>query len=345
MTAAKTSLREWRVRIAAHTTPLPGSRPYDNARPLRVPGRFDGWRLLRFLSHRFPHISRAAWELEVDSHLILRDGKPLKANEVVRAGAALVHLLPKVVEPPVDNDIRVFYEDDELLAVNKPAPLPVHPSGRFNKNTLVSILTAAHPEVAWRLPHRLDADTTGVQLIAKTQQAARALQREFEARRVRKIYVAHVRDAPPSKNLTITAPISKEPRHAGSRQVLDEGRRCVTRCRTLHRLDDGSALVRVEPLTGRTHQIRLHLQLIGCPIVGDTVYGDTSSSSDLPPQGPTRSDAFTTATGSLALHAQSIRLRHPSAGRFMSFVVQAPAWFNGESDESRSPKTGGVEGR
>ena len=124
----------WPEALRAHTRPLPGSTPYEQLRPIRVRERFDGWPLLRFLSTSCPFASHDEWLEIVARERLLNNDQPARVDAIVRSGQVYVHVLPDMVEPDVNVDIRVLHDDDAILVVSKPAPLPVHPSGRFNKN-------------------------------------------------------------------------------------------------------------------------------------------------------------------------------------------------------------------
>jgi RluA family pseudouridine synthase len=190
----------------------------------------------------------------------------------------------EVTEPPVNDHIEILYEDDGLMILNKPAPLPVHPSGRFEKNSLISILRerAGDPEKPFHPIYRLDAWTTGVFLMATESERARFLHRQVEKKRMKKTYavlaVGNFGDAP----FTVDAPIGR--RSGGRRGVgaeLEKSKPCVTRFTPLARArTEGGArpsdrpltLLKAEPLTGRTNQIRIHIQHAGGYVLNDPLY-------------------------------------------------------------------------
>lgn len=312
---------EWRRRILDSTTPLPGAERYDNHRPLRVPGRFDNWRLLDFLREYHPHVDLAEWSEILGAGHIRDHNRALPSGAIVRGGQELIHLIPDCVEPDVSNDLGLIWEDASLLAVWKPAPLPVHPCGRFCRNTLIHFLRNAFPGTRFRLAHRLDADTTGLQLLTKTDEAAVGMQRQFEERTIEKVYLAEVDPAPQDDEFTVKTAISRRPSRAGSRRASSDdtaskGLAARTSFRVIERRDDSRALVEARPLTGRTHQIRLHLRVNGTSVVGDHAYG-----RDLDP-----ADAFTMDEPTLHLHSSSLKIRHPVSGEDLTLTAEAPAW-------------------
>lgn len=297
--------------LAARLRVLPGSLPYTNRRRLSVAGRFDGMTLRAFLAARHAHIAASTWETSLAEGRLEVDGKVVSAlDRVVRAGNQIVHVLENEVEPPVSAALRFLHEDDDIIVLAKPAPLPVHPSGRFNKNTVVGLLAAAFDDLSVHPVHRLDADTTGVLLLAKNPAAARALGRQLEARTVGKRYLAHVHGSPPAR-FDVDAPVRTRPDASGKRDSLG-GAPALTRFWTLARAEQ-SAVVAAWPRSGRTNQIRVHLAHVGHPIVGDVAYG------------PDANTEFQSG-GALRLHADALRFRHPSNEAAMRFVAPRPAW-------------------
>lgn len=306
--------------LARVVTPLPGSIPYVNRRPLTVAGRYDGWTLEAWLADRHPHIARAVWAASVAERRLEVDGRVASSLATpVRAGCRVVHSMPGTVEPPVHPGIEFLHEDEALLVLGKPAPLPVHPSGRFHKNTLTALLALACPDLDLRLVHRLDADTTGVMVLAKTRAAARSLAAQFEQGRVHKEYLAWVEGVTPL-SFARRDPVARHPHALGRRAVGPQGRAAETRCERL-RADDGRSLLLVRPQSGRTNQIRVHLAAAGYPIVGDAAYGG----------GPARPEVLTTASGGLCLHAWRLGFDHPSGER-RTFVAAPPTWAGGMDD-------------
>src|SRR3954447_5486308 len=157
-------------------SPLPGSEPYDNFRPVSVPEDCDGKTLVEALCRVVKHVPRAEWELECARGLIVnRERLPISAGQVVRAGERYLHKFPNVVEPDVNGNVEVLHEDEALIVVNKPAPLPMHAGGRFNRNTLQFILNAVYYPEKPRQAHRLDANTTGLVLLTRSRHFASKL--------------------------------------------------------------------------------------------------------------------------------------------------------------------------
>lgn len=252
--------------------PLPGSTAEDNFRPINVPLRFDHHSLLDCLCGMFPHYDRSTWLANIESGQVLFRGQPVDPHKAVRSGEQYHHIFPATIEPDVNADIKILWEDDALIIVDKPAPLPVHPCGRFERNTLTEILGRVYEPIKPRAVHRLDANTTGVIVLAKSRSWASKLQPQFENGQVRKRYVALVYGHPQDDAWTIDAPIRELPDSAGYREVHEDGLPAQTKIEVVERRDDGTSLLSVIPITGRTNQIRVHLWHAGYPIVGDPVY-------------------------------------------------------------------------
>ena len=311
-------LAELNRQLIAATTPLPGSQPYDNVRPMNVPLRFDRQPVIEFLLGMHTQLGRDFWQKSCDEGRVRFKQRPLSADESVRSGWRVEHWVPQTVEPDVSNSVRFLHEDDSILVIDKPAPLPMHPSGRFNRNTLVNFLKLAYPAAQLRTVHRLDANTTGVMVLAKKRAVAAKLSPQFVANEVKKVYLAKVTGHPTDDSFICQEPISAKASSAAGARVIDEaGLPSETRFLTVERFDDGTSLVECRPVTGRTNQIRLHLGHLGFPIVGDTVY-----SADQAQTMQTRS----VDSPPMCLHAWRLTICHPESGEPITFEATPPAW-------------------
>jgi RluA family pseudouridine synthase len=275
--------------------------------------------VLDAICHILPHTDREEWVRVFDEGRITgKEGTPMAMNRLVRAGEHYRHLKPASKEPAVSAEVKVIHEDEVLLVLHKPAPLPMHEGGRFCRNTLQYFLnTALHPLMP-RAIHRLDANTTGVVVFAKTRHFARLVQPQFERGEVEKVYLARVQGHPAEDAFACDAPVSADAGKLGAREISEEGQAARTAFCVLSRDADGMSLVEARPLTGRTNQIRLHLRHLGHPIAGDAAYlaeggiGDTQTLSlNAPP---------------LCLHAWKLTLKHPLKGELMTFEAAKPAW-------------------
>jgi UPF0176 protein len=311
--------RETAIRLA--TTPLPGSMPYENLRPVSIPVKYDGKPLLEVLVSIFSHMPQSRWSDVLKKGDILDpEGIPAAMERIVRSGERYARRHPETVEPSVRADIRILHEDEALIVLNKPAPLPLHPSGRFNRNTLQSILhTVYHPEKP-RSAHRLDANTTGLVVFTRARRFARLVQPQFEQGSIKKTYLARVHGHPVEDDFACDARIGVEPVEAGGREI-DEvgGLPARTMFKVLERNTDGSALLEAVPLTGRTNQIRLHLWHLGHPVCGDPLYqagGILGSKQTLLPEDP-----------QMCLHAWKLTFQHPIDNKHVEFEAPVPEWF------------------
>jgi 23S rRNA pseudouridine1911/1915/1917 synthase len=281
-------------------------------------------RLDRFVVQALPELTRGAVQRLIDDGAVTVNGKPGKAAYKIKLGDAVVARLPapppaEVQAEPIPLDL--VYEDDDLIVVNKPAGMVVHPAAGHVSGTLVNAVLAhspglgdVGPENRSGIVHRLDKDTSGLIVVAKTESAREALQHQFKSRSVAKVYVALVegRLAPPQG--LIDVPIGRDPRQRKRMAAVAGGRPSRTAFKAVEFFDQGAqhyTLVEVRPQTGRTHQIRVHLAWLKFPIVGDTVYG--------------RRRKTTLPLRRHFLHAQSLVFRLPSDGREVTFTAPLPS--------------------
>lgn len=291
------------------------------AREFRVSAEDAGARLDAFVGAR-AGVSRAAAAKLIASGDVKVGERAATKSLRVEEGMRVSVSLPDVAVPTLDAEdipVRVVYEDDNLLVVSKPAGLVVHPAPGHPSGTLVNALLAR----AGALPaggdadrpgivHRLDAGTSGLMIVAKDEATHAALTEALAARAVTRVYLTLVEGNPDTDTATIDAPIGRSPRNRKKMGVVAGGRPSVTEITVLQRLPD-TALVEARPVTGRTHQIRVHLAAAEHPVVGDRVYG--------------RNRKLATALGldRPFLHAARLSFEHPSSGARIELEDPLPA--------------------
>ena len=258
-------------------------------------------------------ISRAQARRLIDEGLVSRDGRVLsKAGERLEGGERLEVRLPAPVaaEPlPEKIALDIVYEDEHLIVVNKPAGMPVHPGPGHSGRTLVNALLAHCPDLPGiggvqrpGIVHRLDKDTSGLMVVAKTERAHAGLSEQLANREISKTYLALVEGRVEPKEALIDAPIGRSPNNRQRQMVRGAGgREAQTRYR-VRQYADGYTLVEASPITGRTHQIRVHFASLGHPVAGDAVYGKPSK-----------------LVARQFLHAWRLSFRHPVNGADLSF--------------------------
>jgi 23S rRNA pseudouridine1911/1915/1917 synthase len=268
-------------------------------------------------------LSRSLVQRLMADGLVTADGRAVKANTVLEPGAAIrLEVPPPEAAEPVGDasiDVPVVYEDGDLLIVDKPAGLVVHPSAGHADGTLVNALLgrqgASFGGIAGvRRPgivHRLDRDTSGLLIVARHDVAQASLMGQLKARRVKKTYLALVHGSVAAAVGRIEAPIGRDPGHRTRMAVVSSGRPATTGYRVRERFE-GWTLLELDLVTGRTHQIRVHLAAIGHPIAGDPVYGTGTSR-----RGPE-------ALERLFLHAWRLELTSPSSGRLIRAEAPLP---------------------
>jgi 23S rRNA pseudouridine1911/1915/1917 synthase len=287
----------------------------------------SGARLDRYVSDHLPDLSRAAVQRLIDDAQIHVDGIARKASYRVQVGETINVCVPPP-EPATPRAekiaLDILYEDADLIVVDKPAGMIVHPAAGHRDGTLVNAILAHCPNLnvggAERpgIVHRLDSETSGIIVVAKNDTAMRDLQAQFKARRVHKTYLALVEGIVKPPHGKIDAPIGRDPKHRQKMAVVTRGvrREAVTVYRTLASFDSAPlrsgcyTLLEVEPQTGRTHQIRVHLAFLGFPVVADAIYGKKKNVLGLARQ---------------FLHAWKIAFTLPHSGRAVNFVAPLPA--------------------
>jgi 23S rRNA pseudouridine1911/1915/1917 synthase len=278
-------------------------------------------RLDKFLVICLPELSRARLQGLIQDGFVAVNGTPARKNgQLVERGNTVQVLLPPPIPTTLEPEaipLDIVYENEDLMVVNKPAGMVVHPGAGHGRGTLVHAALAHSPNISGiggegrpGVVHRLDKDTSGLILLAKTDAAHHWLQEQFSSRKVVKIYLALVEGQPPTPTGRIEAAIGRDARQRKQMAVVaaSKGREAISEYRTLEAFPQYT-LLEVHPITGRTHQIRLHLNFLGCPIVGDTVYGRRKP---------------TLAIGRHFLHAARLTIRLPGEDAPRTFEAPLP---------------------
>lgn len=302
------------MRSGDYTPSNLGSGP----RQTTLPATACGQRLDRALALAFPEFSRSRLQQWLDEGRILIDGKPREARDKVGGGERVSLTVPPLAEDtaflPEDIPLAVVFEDEALMVVDKPAGLVVHPGSGNWSGTLLNALLQHAPQLAGvpraGIVHRLDKDTSGLLVVAKTLSAQTALVRQLQARTVRREYLA-LAQGRVIRAGRVEAPIGRHPAQRTKMAVVPQGKPALTEYEIAGRYAT-CTLLRCKLHTGRTHQIRVHLASIGHPLVGDPIYGRRSTALGFHRQ---------------ALHAAELGLLHPVSGVAMHWHSPLPADF------------------
>ncbi len=293
----------------------------------------EGIRLDAYLAVRIAELSRSYATALIQQNQILVNTKPQKPSYKLRSGDRIsVHIPPPVPTRilPESINLDIIFEDRDFIILNKPAGLVVHPAAGHSSGTLVNALIHYCPDLEGiggeqrpGIVHRLDKDTSGLMIVAKNATTHNLLSQQFKDRRIKKQYLAIISGAPTNDNGRIDLPIG---RHQVDRKKMStrsaRGRLSVTAWRVIKRYR-GAAMIEADLITGRTHQIRVHFQAIGHPLIGDPVYGNKRIlRQHLGPQNPL--NHLLTSIRRQMLHAHRLILKHPQSWQPMTFTAPIP---------------------
>lgn len=275
----------------------------------------EGLRLDKYLASTYPEMSRSQMQKLIEAGQVTVNGRPARASQRLESGDMVVATVPSSAPAELAAEaipLDIVYEDNDLLVINKPPGLTVHPAPGHASHTLVNaVLARLHlPNAAGSLRpgivHRLDRDTSGLMLVAKTEQAQAALVAQMKARSIKRSYLVLVKGKLEPSQGTIEAPIGRDPSHRQRMAVVSVGRPARTNYRVMEHIG-GYSLVEAILETGRTHQIRVHFSAIGYPVAGDKVYG-----VEVP------------FAGRQFLHAYRLAFHLPSTGKLAQFETGLP---------------------
>lgn len=298
---------------------------------IQVPSGAAAERVDRYLARALAATcSRSQLQRWIKAGRVRRGGGPVAADVRVHAGDTFEIQVPPP-EPstlaPEPMPLAILYEDEALLLVNKPAGLVVHPGAGHQTGTLIHGLLAHTQRLSHvagplkpGIVHRLDKDTSGIMVVAKSDATHRALAKQFADRTVQRTYVAFVRGRVPQDTGVVNAPLGRHPkdRQRIAVQPAGRGREAITQYKVLRRLP-GMTMLELTPQTGRTHQLRVHLAHLGFPLLGDPRYGPQQKRD-----GSRTIPFFSRQT----LHAWRLGFRHPATGEFVEFTAPLPQEFS-----------------
>jgi 23S rRNA pseudouridine1911/1915/1917 synthase len=289
----------------------------------RIDRRGAGLTVLQYYSQYYQHSSQQEWQAKIEAGLVSIDGKRAEIDTLLTIGCELTYHRPPWQEPDVPLNFEIIYADSDLFVISKPSGLPVLAGGGFLEHTLIWQLQQSYPNETPLPIHRLGRGTSGLMLLARSTSARGILSQQMRDRRIVKIYRALVGAGDFPDTFSITQPIGKIP-YPSLGYIYganDDGMKAQSDCRVLRR-DRETTLLEVSILTGRPHQIRIHLATIGYPLIGDPLYIkggiprsiDPAASSTL----PVPSDC------GYHLHAYSLSFDRPATGESMSFICPPP---------------------
>lgn len=283
---------------------------------------YDGTRIDRYISHNIDSLTRSYLQKMIKEGCVTANGKPVKPSYSLKAGDQIAFTLPESVEPNIeaeDISLDIIYEDEDLLIVNKPKDMVVHPAAGHYTGTLVNAimfhckgnLSGINGVMRPGIVHRIDKDTSGSLIICKNDLAHNGIAEQLKDHSIKRIYHAIVYGEL-TEDGTVDKPIGRDPKDRLKMAVVPNGKSAVTHFHVLKQLK-GYTYISCRLETGRTHQIRVHMASIGHPILGDDVYASGRKTS-IKCQGQT-------------LHAKTIGFTHPRTGEYMEFDTELPQYF------------------
>lgn len=299
-------------------------------------------RIDSYLAKKSEELSRVAVQRLIEEEKILVNGKKTKSSYKIQESDEITveEEKPKEIELKAqDIPVEIIYEDKDIIVVNKPKGMVVHPANGNLDGTLVNAIMAICKdslsgiggEIRPGIVHRIDKDTSGILIVAKNDKAHVNLSEQIKNHEVKKIYIAMVRGIVKENEATINMPIGRSTRDRKKMAVTKNGKEAITHFKVIERFPKHNCtLLEVKIETGRTHQIRVHLSQIGYPVLGDTVYSNGKNEWGIEGQ---------------CLHAKSLKFKHPSTGEEMLLEAELPAYFQelvnmGDGDVAHVRKTG-----
>ncbi|NIJ45825.1 23S rRNA pseudouridine1911/1915/1917 synthase [Wenyingzhuangia heitensis] len=299
-------------QIHKATQPLPGSIAMPTHYKLPVKKKYEGLFIIDFFLQLVPRSTKDIWLEKINNQTLLINKKPATELTIVKGGDITEHSSAPKTEPWINTTIELLYSDADIFIINKPAPLPMHPSGRFNRNSLTEILKLAFPKEDLKIIHRLDANTTGIVILGRNKEIVKTIGAQFESKQTQKTYLALVEGLPTEDYFNTNTKIGLDKTAGGGRASSENGIDAFTEFKVLERRKSyNQTLLEVTPHTGRTNQIRLHLAQLEFPIVGDIGYKDSNYFKNHP---------LTYTTDCLFLHAWKLSFKHHN----QDFLIEAP---------------------
>ena len=293
-----------------------------------------GETVLQFYIRRYPHSSREAWRKRILSGEVRLNDRPTTPETPLVKGHRLTYNRRPWREPDAPCSFALLYEDDHLIAVAKPAGLPVLPGGQHLRNTLLARVREHYRETPGPAPlHRLGRGTSGIVLFARSESARQFLSEDFRRRRIEKAYRTLVAGTDMPDRFTVDVPIGRIP-YAPTGYLYAatcEGKPARTECRVLNYVPDGNrSLIRVNLVTGRAHQIRIHLAVAGHPLIGDPLY----RAGGLPAVPAAGDRAALPGDIGYHLHAHELHFTHPATGRDVHLTCPPPPVLRTPAEEA-----------
>lgn len=296
---------------------LPGEKPYQKTYKFHVKQKGHNQNIIDYFTSNFGYIPKENWIHKIETNNLTVNKQPVSIDYILQLGDFVSHQTLVSSEPLVSKNIDLVYSCKDYIVISKPAPLPMHGCGRYQKNTLENFLKLSFPEMELKITHRLDSNTTGLVILAKNNPTAQFFNKLFTEHRIQKTYLAWVEGLIEEKNFVLKQSFDTQKDSGGKRSISETGIEAETSFELL-KTKENKSLLKISPKTGKTNQIRLHLANIGHPIIGDVGYKDEDYFKNNP---------FTYPEDTLFLHAWKLQFDDVD-GSTKEFKSPIPQKFN-----------------
>ncbi len=310
---------EFQNIVQARLKELPGEKPYSKTYRFNVKQKDSGLNVIEYFTYKFGYIPKSTWLQKIESENLTVNSESIDSKYILKQGDLVQHTTLIEKEPQVNSRLDLIEFNEEYIIINKPAPLPMHGCGRYQKNTLDHFLQLCFSDLDLKITHRLDSNTTGLVVLARHKNSAQFFNKLFTEHLIKKTYLAWVEGTVTNTEFSLEQSFDRNKSSGGKRSINENGIKANTHFKVL-KTEGNKTLLEIQPQTGKTNQIRLHLANIGHPILGDIGYKNENYFANNP---------FTYPEDTLYLHAWKLEFKDQNES-IKTFEAPIPQKFNFE---------------